>query len=187
MNKTYHFNNIYNCNYYQANYIYDVNFLVLKDFKGKNSIINSFEFKEFVTNEYNKNIKNNYDMDIHIRDLYPIETHTDNKNALDVERFNELNEYILLLNSNISRRVTKKEIVYKKNKSKSIITIQISKRNYLKIFLLDEVKEFDKENKFKTISKSNCKVLQNLFKIKNNNDLIYTKDVLLKYIRKILN
>lgn len=47
----------------------------------------------------------------------------------------------MLSNSNISRRITKKEIVYKKNKSKSIITIQISKRKYLKVFLLNDIEE----------------------------------------------
>lgn len=187
LSNTYKFKNIYNCNCYQTDYIYDVNFLVLKDFRGKNSIVNSFKFKEFVENECNKKLKKNYDLDINIRDLYPIDIHTNNKDIDDIKRFNNLNEYILLLNSNISRRVTKKEIVYKKNKSKSIITIQISKRKYLKIFLLNAIEEFDIENRFITISKNNCKSLQKLFKVECDNDLIYIKEILLKYIKKILN
>ncbi len=184
LTNTYQFNSTSNCNHYEIDYIYECNLLVLKDLRGKNSIVNNFEFKEFVENEYRKKVNSNYDLDINIRDLYSLEIHTKNKNIEDIKRFNNLNEYILLLNSNISRRVTKKEIVYKKNKSKSIISIQISKRKYLKIFLLKDIEAFDNENRFITISKSNCKTLQKLFKIVNDDDLAYIKDILLKYINK---
>lgn len=71
-------------------------------------------------------------MDINIRDLYSNNIHTDNKREEDVERFKQLNDFLLNFNDRINRRVTKKEIVYKKDKCRSILTIQISKRGYLK-------------------------------------------------------
>lgn len=64
-----------------------------------------------------------YDEDINIRDLYSLEINISNKREFDISRFNLLNDFILEFSDNKTRRVTKEEIVYKKNKSKSIVTI----------------------------------------------------------------
>ena len=107
--------------------------LSLNDFRDRKSVVNTEEFKDFVKEERNRAIYKKYDMDINIRDFYPINIHTDNKREEDVERFNQLNIFLLNFNDRINRRVTKKEIVYKKDKCRSILTIQISKRGYLKV------------------------------------------------------
>lgn len=64
-----------------------------------------------------------YDEDINIRDLYSLEINISNKREFDISRFNLLNDFILEFSDNKTRRVTKEEIVYKKNKLKSIVTI----------------------------------------------------------------
>lgn len=158
----------------------------LNDFRGKNSIINTEQFKNFVNEERNKVIHKKYDTDINIRDLYPINIHIDNKRKEDIDHFNQLNDFILNFNDRVSRRVTKKEIVYKKDKSRSILTIQISKRGYLKTFVLPCVEKYDFLHLFKTISKSNCKPLEKLILIKDDKDLKYLIEIIKQYLKKVL-
>lgn len=183
---TFSFNNAYDTNSYNVNYIYDVELLILNDFRGKNSVIHTKEFKQFLVEEHSKEEFKKYDTDINIRDLYPIKIHYENKNPIDIERFCKLNNIILKCNDRISRRVTKKEIVYKKDKSRSILSIQICKSKYLKIFVLPIIENFDKDAKFKTISKSNNKPLDRLFKIKSEEDYVYIVPIIKKYITKVL-
>lgn len=66
------------------------------------------------------------------------------------------------------------------------MSIQISKRNYLKLFVKDLIKEFDEVKKFKEIPKSNCKPLNYMMKIKSDEDLKYAIDKIRKYIHKML-
>lgn len=183
---TYEFNNVYVNPYYKGDYLYEVNLIIVKDYRGVDSIINKQEFKEYVKEEYEKYKNISYDLDYNIRDLYDIKIHTENKNVEDVERFNELNKIILSLNSRISRRVTKKKIVYKKDKSLSIISVQISKRNYLKLFVKEYIKEFDEYMKFIEIPKSNCKPLNYMMKVRNAEELKYAIEKIRKYIQKVL-
>ena len=183
---TYEFNNVYANPYYKGDYSYEVNLIIVKDYRGVDSIINKQEFKEYVKEEYEKYKNISYDLDYNIRDLYDIKIHTENKNDEDIERFNELNKIILSSNSRISRRVTKKEIVYKKDKSLSIISIQISKRNYLKLFIKERIKEFDEYSKFSEIPKSNCKPLNYMMKVKDAEELKYAIEKIRKYIQKVL-
>ena len=67
--------------------------LSLNDFRDRKSVVNTEEFKDFVKEERNRAIYKKYDMDINIRDFYPINIHTDNKREEDVERFNQLNYF----------------------------------------------------------------------------------------------
>ena len=159
---TFNFNNTYNSEYNDAEYLYEVELLVLNDLRGKNSVVNTEEFHSFLIKEHDKKVNKKYDLDINIRDLYPIDIHTNNKSKENVDRFYQLNKFILSSNNRISRRVTKKEIVYKKDKSRSILSIQISKRDYLKVFVLEQIEQYDYNNSFKTISKGNCKPLKKL-------------------------
>ena len=160
--------------------------LSLNDFRGKKSVVNTEEFKDFVKEERNRVIYKKYDMDINIRDLYPINIHTDNKREEDVERFNQLNIFLLNFNDRINRRVTKKEIVYKKDKCRSILTIQISKRGYLKVFALPCIEKYDFLHLFKTIAKSNCKPLEKLILIKEDKDLKYLIETIKQYLKDVL-
>ena len=76
---TFSFNNAYDTNSYNVNYIYDVELLILNDFRGKNSVIHTKEFKQFLVEEHSKEEFKKYDTDINIRDLYPIKIHYENK------------------------------------------------------------------------------------------------------------
>lgn len=161
-------------------YTYDVEFIVLKDLKGSNSFCNSDQYKEFYNDEIS-NLKNKrYDLNVNIRDLYPLSIHIDNKNEKDINRFNVLNDLILGLDDRISRRVVKKEIVYKKNKSKSIIAIRIF-NDYLNVYMSDLVEDIDFKNKASVLAKSNRKPLDRVFIIKNDNDIEYVSDIIKGY------
>lgn len=182
---TFNFNNTYNSEYNNAKYLYEVELLVLNDLRGKNSVVNTEKFCSFLIKEHDKKVNKKYDLDINIRDLYPIDIHTNNKPKENVDRFYQFNKFILSINNIISRRVTKKEIVYKKDKSRSILSVQISKSDYLKVFVLEHIKQYDYNNSFKTISKGNCKPLKKLMIIKNDSDLKYLFDVIKKYLKKM--
>lgn len=183
---TFTFKNTYNSDFWDAEYIYEVELLSLNDFRGKNSVVNTDDFKNFVNEERNRVINKKYDMDINIRDLYSINIHTDNKREEDIERFKKLNDFVLNFNDRINRRVTKREIVYKKDKCRSILTIQISKRGYLKVFALPCIEKYDFLHSFKTISKSNCKPLEKLILIKENKDLEYLIEIIKQYLKNVL-
>ena len=179
------FQNTYTYNESRAEcYKYEVNLIVLYDFNGKNSIVNQPSFEEFV-NQENLRIQNiHYDMDIHIRDLYSVDEYYNNCKAEDIANFEILNDFILSSYS-LDRRINKKEIVYKKNKIRNIISFKIGKYSGLKIFLLKDCVTFDFLNKFSIISKGNCKPLEMYYKIKNQEDVNYVKQVLNDYIAKI--
>lgn len=184
--KKYSFKNVYDRDDWEANYTYEVILCVIKDFRGYNSIIHNDTFKEYAKSEKGRCLYRMYDDNINIRDLYPLEIHLKDKRELDIIRFKDLNDYILKINKRISRRVTKREIVYKKDKSLSIITIQICKRGYLKVFLNNKIIEIDNKNKFETIPKSNCKPLEQRMKIYTDEDISYLKNILKEYVKRTL-
>ncbi len=167
-------------------YKYEVELVVLSDLIGKNSVAHTAKFKEFVDKELEKEKNKIYDQDINIRDLYPIETHFEKKKEEDIQHFKELDKIVLSNSKKISRRVTKKEIVYKKDKYRSILSFVITRFNGVKIFAFNDIEEFDNKNKFTTISKKNCKPLEKCMKIQNDNDLKYAKTIVTKYLTKIL-
>ena len=84
------------------------------------------------------------------------------------------------MDDRISRRVVKKEIVYKKNKSKSIIAIRIF-NDYLNVYMSDLVEDIDFKNKASVLAKSNRKPLDRVFIIKNDNDIEYVSDIIKGY------
>lgn len=127
-----------------------------------------------------------YDEDVNIRDLYPIDIHFKNKNKDDIERFNKLNDIILSNSDNISRRVTKKEIVYKKNKSRSILLFKLRTHGGINIFTFKDIEKYDVYNKFITISKKNCKPLEKCFCIESDEDLKYIELIIDKYLSIVL-
>lgn len=153
---------------------------------GKNSVVHTDGFKRFVSEELEKEKNKKYDQDINIRDLYPIETHFENKKEEDIITFKELDKIILSSSNKVSRRVTKKEIVYKKDKYKSILSFVITRFNGVKIFVFNDIEEYDNDNRFITISKKNCKPLEKCMKIKNDNDLEYIKSIITEYLAKVL-
>ena len=160
---------------------YDVELILLKDLKGNNSLCNSEEYKIFYEEEINNLQNKKYDLDMNIRDLYPINIHTENKRKIDVDRFNILNELILSLNEGINRRVVKKEIVYKKNKSKSIIAIKLF-NDYLNVYFSDLVENVDLNKKVCILSQSNRKPLDRFFVVKNDNDIEYLSKIIKEYV-----
>lgn len=132
-------------------YTYEVELISLTDLVGQNSIIHTKEFKEFVKKERIKEQNRKYDNNINIRDLHPSETQFEAKKEEDIDRFKILNDLILSNNKRFSRRVTKKEIVYKKDKSRCIVSFIITKKSGIKMFALVSIEEFDYKNKFITI------------------------------------
>ncbi len=160
--------------------------VALIDLTGNNSIVNTDGFKSFASNELAKKNNITYDSNINIRDLYDISIHTKDKSTDDIDRFDELNRLILNYSKKVTRRVTKKEIVYKKDKYKSILSIVITKHEGLKIFTFKDISSFDIEKKFYEISKGNCKPLEMCTKIKNDEDLKYVSLIINEYLDKIL-
>ena len=171
---------------YINEYTYEVELLNLIDLTGKNSIIHTDGFKIFLNKEISKKQKIKYDLDINVRDLYPISIHTEDKDEIDVKRFNKLNDIILNHSKRISRRVTKKEIVYKKDKSKSIVSFIITKHEGIKIFTFKKIEDLDNERRFYSISKSNCKPLERCYKIKTDEDLNYISLIMKDYLDDVL-
>jgi len=173
--------------YRKAEYIYEVRFLVVNDLRGNNSVINNEHFKKFVANESNNMKNKKYDSDINIRDLYPIEIHLEGKREEDIKRFNILNNQMLEFSPRISRRVTKKEIVFKRDKIKSIVAISFS-RNYkcLRLFLLPSASKFDINKKFITVPKNSKRTLDMKLLIRNEYDFEYAKNILNKYLEETL-
>ena len=182
---TFIFKNVFEHEKWNVDYIYEVELISLTDLIGKHSVIHTSSFKDFYNNELDRKKNKNFDENINIRDLYPIDIHLKDCNKNDLKRFNRLNE-ILLSNDKISRRVTKKEIVYKKNKSRSIISFKIKKLGGINIFLFKDVEKIDAFKKFITISKKNCKPLEKFFCIENDDDLKYVELIIDKYLEKIL-
>lgn len=152
----------------------------------KTSTIDDEKFKQYVEKEHTKNNNKKYDLNYRLRDLYPLTIHTQNKKVEDVKIFFELNDFILEQTNRITRRITKKEIVYKKDKSKSIINIRITQKSHVNLFLSEDVIQFDKEKLFKKISKANNKPLDECMKIMNQKDLEYAEQIIEKYIKKII-
>lgn len=148
---------------------------------------NNLEYQNYLTIEMLKEKNKLYDSNINIRDLYPISIHTNEKKIEDINLFYELNDIILNLNDRISRRVTKREIVYKKDKSKSIIAIKITKNDNIRIFMLPIVDKFDINKQFNMIPKASNKPLCKYIKISNNEDINYFKLIIIDYIDYVLN
>lgn len=183
---TYELSDAYISEYNKTTYKYEVELISLSDLMYKFSVTNTEDYKKFKDKEIEKNRGKEYDMDYNIRDLYPIEIHLENKNENDISKFENLNSFILSLNDKITRRVTKKEIVYKKNKSKSILSIILTKNSGIKLFVLPIVEELDFNNKFFIISSGNRKPLECCIKIRDDEDLKYVKLIIKKYFQKIL-
>ena len=179
---TFIFDNVYNNLKWKIKYIYDVELISLNDLVGKHSVIHTDEFKNFYKEEIENKNNKTFDENINIRDLYPLEDHFKNKKLDDINRFNKLNEIILSTSDRISRRVTKKEIVYKKDKFRSIVSFKIKRYGGINIFLFKNVEEVDEFNKFITISKKNCKPLEKCFCIESDEDFKYIKLIIDKYL-----
>ena len=60
------FDNVYNNKYYIAKYIYEVELLILNDFRGKKSVVNTHDFQNLLIEEHGKEEKKKYDLDINI-------------------------------------------------------------------------------------------------------------------------
>ena len=145
------------------------------------------KYQNYLTTEMEKEKNKLYDSNINIRDLYPISIHTDEKKLEDINLFYKLNDIILNLNDRISRRVTKREIVYKKDKSKSIVAIKITKSDNIRIFMLPIADKFDTNKRFNTTPKASNKPLCKYIKISNNEDIDYFKLIIINYINYVLN
>ena len=166
--------------------IYEVEMLSLNDLIDKKKVIYDSNFKKFVEQEKNKRYKKEYDLNVNIRDLYPLDIHTNNKNENDIKIFYILNDFILNYNKRINRRVTKKEIVYKKDKSKSIVSIKLTKMKGVQLFVSKEIESIDNEKCFFTIPKTNKKPLQKCIKIKGNEELSKILKLMTEYLEIML-
>ena len=114
MRKMYKFDIYNNIEYPVGTYNYNVDLIVIKDFIGANSVINTNDFIDYSKKERDRFLYREIDYSSNIIDLYPLESHLSNKNESDVMLFNKLNDFILSYSNRINRRVTKKAIVYKK-------------------------------------------------------------------------
>lgn len=161
-------------------YTYEVDFVLLKNLRGTNSLCNDIAYQEFYDSEIARFQNKTYDEDIHIRDLYPLEIHTSNKREIDISRFNLLNDFILGSSDNITRRVTKKEIVYKKNKSKNIVTISI-KKDYINLYTLSDIERFDINEKLLDVAETSRKPMNKRLIINSEEDMDYVQKILKSY------
>lgn len=177
--ETFKFNEQVN-EYRTLDYTYEVDFVLLKDLRGTNSLCNDEAYQEFYDEEIARFQNKTYDEDIHIRDLYPLEIHTDNKREIDINRFNLLNDFILGSSDNITRRVTKKEIVYKKNKSKSIVTMSI-KKDYINLYTLSDIERFDIKERLEDVPEKSRKPMNKKLIITNEEDMYYAQSILKNY------
>lgn len=165
------------------NYLYDVELVTLNKIHNKYLDIDELKYQNFLKCELGKEMKKNYDLDINIRDLYPIDIHIQNKDKYDIQLFNKLNEFILLYDKRISRRITKKSIVYKKDKSKSILSIELTKTEHIKIYiLLDEFSD-DKLKRFVKISHNTKAPFKRCMTVNDEDDLNYLINLLKNYLK----
>ncbi|MGN1000323.1 MAG: hypothetical protein ACI4OG_00090 [Bacilli bacterium] len=181
--ETFKFNEQVN-EYRLLEYTYEVDFVLLKDLREANSLCNDEVYQEFYDSEVKRLQNKSYDENIHIRDLYPLEIHTNKKRKIDVNRFNLLNDFILGFSNNITRRVTKKEIVYKKNKSKSIVTISI-KKDYINIYTLSNIERFDINKKLLDVAERSRKPMNKRLIINNEEDMYYAQKILKSYFMEL--
>ena len=170
--------NLYNNK--KVEYTYEVEFVLLKDLRGSNSLCNDLAYKDYYESEVSRFQNKTYDEDIHIRDLYPLEIHTSNKREIDINRFNLLNDFILGSSDNITRRVTKKEIVYKKNKAKSIVTISI-KKDYINLYTLSNIERFDINERMEDVPEKSRKPMNKKLIITSEEDMYYAQSILKNY------
>lgn len=161
-------------------YTYEVDFVLLKDLKGTNFLYNDEAYQEFYDEEIARLQHKTYDEDIHIRDLYPLEIHIYQKREIEINRFNLLNDFILGFSDKITRRVTKKEIVYKKNKSKSIITMSI-KKDYINLYTLSDIEKFDINEKLEDVPENSRKSMKKKLIITSEEDMYYAQKILKNY------
>ena len=164
------------------NYLYDVELITLNKIHNKYLDIDELKYQIFLESELNKKTKKNYDLDINIRDLYPLDVHTKNKKECDIELFNNLNKFVLSYDKRISRRITKKTIVYKKDRSRSILSVDITKTEHLKLFILSKQLKHDTKEKFVEISLNSKMPFKSCMTINDNNDLKYAIKLLKKYL-----
>ena len=157
-----------------SEYTYEVKFMFLPMI---NKLFQNSEYKEFYKNETTK--LKRYESNTNIKDLYPLEIHTDHKSDNIIALFNKLNTKILTYEY-IDRRVTKKQIVYKTskgNKTKSIFSLEL-KKDKVNFFTLPFDNQFDKYNKFDTIPIKSCKPLERRVEIHNIEDATYVSKVI---------
>ena len=109
--------------------------------------------------------------------------HTKNKQDCSLEMFNVIND-LILNNKSIFRRVTKKQIVYKNKKIKSIIGIKLTNYKGIKVYTLPNVKELDIENRFIDVPSKCLKPLNKKIYIKTKDDLNYFNNVINQYLKK---
>ena len=146
---------------------YEVEFISLPLLLIKTKKIGNKDYNSFLIDEQQKKENKKFDNDINLRDLYPISIHTKNKQECNLEMFNVIND-LILNNKSIFRRVTKKQIVYKNKKTKSIIGIKLTNYKGIKVYTLPSVKELDIENRFIDVPSKCLKPLnkKNIYKQK---------------------
>lgn len=84
-------------------YKYEVELVVLNDLIGKNSVVNSKEFKIFAIKESIKKENKIHNLDSNIRDLYSIDIHIKGKNKEDLSMFEKLNDIILSYDKRLNK------------------------------------------------------------------------------------
>lgn len=182
----YIFRDVYENPYYKADYVFDVELVVVNDLQLHNSITDIDEFKEYVLEQQNININKNYNDENNIRDFYSTDIHLAGQRTEIIERFNVLNNLVLNYSDKITRRTTKHGIVYKLDKCKSILTIRIFKNGNISLYTLTDSKIFDYKKMFIPIPKSYRLPYENQFVLTTTDDLQYIEGILINYLDRIL-
>lgn len=187
MRKMYKFDIYNNIEYPVGTYNYNVDLIVIKDFIGANSVINTNDFIDYSKKERDRFLYREIDYSSNIIDLYPLESHLSNKNESDVMLFNKLNDFILSYSNRINRRVTKKAIVYKKDKCKNIISIRISSIKHIIVYVSDDIYECDCNLNIIDIKSQSYIPFKKVIYINNISELSSLIMSLTKYLNKSLN
>ena len=169
MRKMYKFDIYNNIEYPVGTYNYNVDLIVIKDFIGANSVINTNDFIDYSKKERDRFLYREIDYSSNIIDLYPLESHLSNKNESDVIR------------------VTKKAIVYKKDKCKNIISIRISSIKHIIVYVSDDIYKCDCNLNIIDIKSQSYIPFKKVIYINNISELSSLIMSLTKYLNKSLN
>ena len=165
--------------YQKQKMVYEVELIALVDLYGKDSIINDPKFQKFLKNQTQLIEQRTYEKVVK-DDLCNIESHLKKCSYDGRLLFNDLNRQILR-RKKITRRVLKKNIVYK-NEFLNILAIKIINRNgHFNISARSDISKYDTDNRFITYL-DKTQPLKKYFTIKNKEDLIYVKTIIKPYI-----
>lgn len=167
-------------------YTYEVNLLIVNNFYCKNNVEYRKIVENYIDREDQRLERIKYDTDINIRDTYPLEKYIENKNSIDISHFNILNDMILNFNSRITRRVTKKRIVYKIDKCKNIVAIDIKKINYINLFFAPSIIDKKYDDVLVKVPENSRMPLCRKFIIKDASGLDLAKEMLDEYLKKAI-